>query len=1377
MKNILTKLLLIFFCLGIKAQTYNYAEALQKSLYFYDAEKCGLGIDGGLLTWRGNCHTTDAVMPLNAEMTNMSEAFIAENIAILDPDGNGSVDVSGGYHDAGDHVQFGLPQTYSSSTLEWALYEFRDAFVQIGEYEHMMELLRWASDYYLKCTFRDQTGEVVAFCYQVGEGNIDHNLWAPPELVNTDEYPRPAYFATSEQPASDQCAGAAASLALSFLNNQNEDPDYAEECLETAEALYNFAVENRGLGYDGGFYNSSYDEDELAWAAVWLYIATGNTVYLDDITAIDANGMYTGWLGSIINSTQDQWQNIWVHSWDTKWGGIFTKLAPITDDPFHWYIFRWNLEYWSGVAHEDPNDGNYLATTPAGFSYLNSWGSARYNAAAQFQGMVYKKYADERFDAWMTEQMNYIMGDNPLGISYIVGYSDNHVMHPHHRAAHGSPNNSMFNPPEHKHTLWGALVGGPGLEDEHVDETNDFIYNEVAIDYNAGLVGALAGHVTYFGTGQEPQSPFPPADPELVEYTIEAKMHEENAERSQLSIRVRNESAFPPRRDVDIRALYYFNISELLEFGQTIDDVTFTVYYDENDVNGDPVSVTGPNAHDAANGIYYMEFIWPESGFYGTREYQFGLLAGQDANFNAHWDPSNDYSREGIGDDYAETIYIPMYADGELVVGNLPGDPDNQPPLVIITADPRSGESPLTVNFDGSASTDPDGDDLSFSWDFGDGTRDTGALVAHTYVNEGSYSATLTVSDGILTSSETFIILVGTGPENNPPVAILSASPLSGIVPLEVNFDATGSTDPEGDELSYTLNFDDGNSAFEPVSLNTFTTPGTYTVSLVVSDGEFEDETTVVVEAIDQGTGPCEDPAPVSLPFVQNGAGTYCFVTDGNINIINSWNLNVLEVNGLDITNSWTNNPPPRINGQYYIYYESNVAWAHLEIDGTDDGPQEPVRAIISATPVNGVAPLEVNLSGLGSTGEGNLTYQWEFGDGTTSELPETNKIYSVAGSYLVSLTVTDETGISDMAEIAIEVEDEAPSPPVAIISADPVSGTAPLAVTLDASASTDPQDLPLTYAWDLGDGTSATGQLVQHTYSVPGTYQVSVSVNNGSLSDQGTLEITVTNDECENNTPPIAVASVTQPVMAVPVTITLDGSSSTDPDGQVLSYSWLIGGSYLSGNIVSYLVTEAGTYEVQLTVTDNCGASDSDTNTVTAEEAPDPGLCEDPVAIQIPFTQDGAGDFCWITTTEIAYINSWNLEELTINGVDYTNTWSNSMPAAENGSWTIHYQASVPWAHFEAPQAKSAQAGEATTLKGTIEIYPNPFNTSFKVSFSPGSVDRIEVVDMTGKKIKNIRVDEGASVLVLGEDLQPGIYMISITHNSGIQTSVVRKF
>mgnify|MGYP000852617598 CR=1 FL=1 len=682
---------------------YNFAKALQLSLYFYDANKCGPGITGGRLEWRGDCHVEDKEIPLipmtaSFRGTNLSQSFINKYKSILDPDGDGTVDLSGGMHDAGDHVKFGLPQTYAASTVGWGYYEFRDAYVKIGEQEHVEDILRWFNDYLLRSTFRDKDGKVIAFCYQVGEGDVDHDYWNPPELQNPvmiEGFERPAYFATVESPASDQCAGAAASLAVNYLNFKDTDPEYAEKCLDTAIALYEFARENRGLGYSGGFYTSSYDEDELSWAAVWLKIATGDDKYIDHIVSTDEKGNYTGYMKRIIVDTGNQWQNIWVHCWDTVWGGVFAKLAPITNTDRDWYIFRWNLEYWSGIRHDDPKDTNFLAKTPAGFSMLNSYGSARYNTAAQLCAVVYRKETGRTdFADWAKSQMEYIMGNNPMKRAYIVGYAPDGAKRPHHRASHGSKTLSMDDPVDHVHTLWGALVGGPDADDFHRDETSDYIYNEVAVDYNAAFVGACAGLYTYYGEGHMPIPNFPPKEERPLEFFVEAKVStsQENNERSQITIRIHNESAYPPHYETGMKTRYFFNINELLNAGQSIDDVTMEVYYDENEKRFDgKAKYIGPVKYDD-NGTYYVEFDWEGKQIYASRELQFALTAAQDSNFKGNWDPKNDYSREGLGDEYKITERIPLYINDQLVFGE---EPEKISATPTPTKDPNDNSTPV----------------------------------------------------------------------------------------------------------------------------------------------------------------------------------------------------------------------------------------------------------------------------------------------------------------------------------------------------------------------------------------------------------------------------------------------------------------------------------------------------------------------------------------------------------------------------------------------------------------------------------------------------------------------------------------------------------
>ncbi len=662
---------------------HNYAEALQKSIYFYDAEKCGPGITGGRLEWRGDCHTEDTKVPLTN--TTIPQTLLVQYPKIFDPDGDGFMDLSGGFHDAGDHVRFGMPQSYSFSTLGWGFYHFREAFQETGQEEHMLEILKWFSDCYLRCSFLSPSGELLAFCYMVGEGGTDHTYWGAPELQDPHKCPRPADFATTGSPAADQTASAAAGLALMYLNYREIDATYAQKCLTTAKALYEFARKNPGLGNGDGFYGSSYEDDDLAWAAVWLYVATGNMNYIHQIDSVDANGIYTGYMKKIISTTENTWQNIWVHCWDTVWGGVFTELArlfPTSQFPENKmyknfdYFSRWNLEYWSGgkVPHDDPADVSYIKPTKAGYAMINTWGSARYNTAAQLCCLVYQKYHPERMDIadWAKSQIDYLLGDNPMGYSYEVGYGEKSAMHPHHRAAHGSKTNSMMVPENHRHVLWGALVGGPDGSDVHKDVTWDYVYNEVAIDYNASFVGALAGHYLLYGRGQKPLANFPPKEQKIDQYYMEARLEQESGERTQITLTLHNESIHPPRNESGMSCRYFFNIKEMLNAGQSIKDLEFQIMYDEQKTSyGGAVKCTGPLAWDDC-GTYYIDFDWSGYPIYGDREFQFALVAKQDAEFKSHWDPTNDWSRQGISKLNEVSKFIPVYFNGVKVFGLEP---------------------------------------------------------------------------------------------------------------------------------------------------------------------------------------------------------------------------------------------------------------------------------------------------------------------------------------------------------------------------------------------------------------------------------------------------------------------------------------------------------------------------------------------------------------------------------------------------------------------------------------------------------------------------------------------------------------------------------
>lgn len=678
---------------------FNFAEALQKSIYFYDTEMCGVeaGYDkGGKIEWRGSCHEGDAAIPL--ERTSLSDEFLEKYQHIIDPDGDGTVDVHGGFHDAGDHVRFGLPQSYAAGTLGWGFNEFRESFTATGEEEHMVDILRHFTDTFLRCSFLDENGDLIAFCYMVGEGDEDHCYWGPPELYPENfTNSRPADFATADSPGSDVCASTAAALCTSYMNFKDEDSEYANECLTVAEAMYDFAKKYRGKHKGDGYYTSDYDEDELAWAAVWLYECTKDMKYIDDIMAVDESGNYIGYMKRIIPETfkQNVWYNSWVHCWDAVWGGTFLKLNQLfPENELFDFIASWNVEYLSGgkCKHKDPKDTNYYKTSPAGYSMINGWGSARYNTAAQLSALVYMKNHPERtdFGEWAKGAMEYIMGRNPMGYSYIVGYGYEQGLpfakHPHHRAAHGSKTNSMNDPEEHRHILWGALSGGPDLNDYHIDSTTEYAYNEVAIDYNAAFVGACAGLYKYYGEGHEPIANFPPKEPRTDDYYCETKLARETEDSTQVVLRIHNESSQPPHYETGMMVRYFLNISELIEAGQNIEDLIFSVEYDEQiSMQQEPIEFRGPFKWDDA-GTYYFEFDWSGKKIYGDRELQISFRVKQDANYMTHWDSSNDYSLMNVTNDFTVSKKVPVYLDGVKVFGE---EPSKLQPTPTPTPDPN----------------------------------------------------------------------------------------------------------------------------------------------------------------------------------------------------------------------------------------------------------------------------------------------------------------------------------------------------------------------------------------------------------------------------------------------------------------------------------------------------------------------------------------------------------------------------------------------------------------------------------------------------------------------------------------------------------------
>ena len=189
----------------------------------------------------------------------------------------------------------------------------------------------------------------------------------------------------------------------------------------------------------------------------------------------------------------------------------------------------------------------------------------------------------------------------------------------------------------------------------------------------------------------------------------------------------------------------------------------------------------------------------------------------------------------------------------------------NLAPTALLSADPLSGPAPLNVAFDASDSADSDGVIVNYDWDWdGDGVYNldsgTDPTISHVFNTAGSYNATLRVADdGGLTTTAFVVITVSDSGGNLPPVASFTANPLSGDAPLEVNFDASASSDPDGVIASYEWDFD-GDSVVDLVTgstaaMHSYNDPGNYTVTLTVFDDDgASDSHSVLIDA--GGSGP-----------------------------------------------------------------------------------------------------------------------------------------------------------------------------------------------------------------------------------------------------------------------------------------------------------------------------------------------------------------------------------------------------------------------------------------------------------------------------------------------------------------------------------------
>ncbi|KAF7841047.1 endoglucanase 24-like [Senna tora] len=468
---------------GSGVVAHDYGDALSKSILFFEGQRSGVLPQDQKMSWRAD--------------SGLSDGWTY------------NTDLTGGYYDAGDNVKFGFPMAFTTTMLAWSVVEFGENMPP-NELRNALVAIRWATDYLLKTV--SQPNRIFV---QVGDPSIDHNCWERPEDMDTA---RTVYAVDAPNPASDVAGETAAALAAASIAFRSSDPGYSETLLRNAVKAFQFADSYRGAYSDnanikdgacpyycdfGGY------QDELLWGAAWLRRATQDDSFLN---YIQSNGKTLG--------ADD---NINEFGWDNKHAGLNVLVSKevLEGNMYSLASYRASAEsFLCTLIPESPSSQSHIDYSPGGLIYRPGGSNLQHATSISFLQLVYANYLSRTSQSltcgnlYVTpqtlrqqakRQVDYILGSNPLGLSYMVGYSNYFPQRIHHRGSslpsikdhpqfiackEGSFyfNSSSPNP----NVLVGAVVGGPGQDDAFVDDRADFRRTEPTTYINAPFVGVLA---------------------------------------------------------------------------------------------------------------------------------------------------------------------------------------------------------------------------------------------------------------------------------------------------------------------------------------------------------------------------------------------------------------------------------------------------------------------------------------------------------------------------------------------------------------------------------------------------------------------------------------------------------------------------------------------------------------------------------------------------------------------------------------------------------------------------------------------------------------------------------------------------------------------
>ncbi|MFA5854898.1 MAG: PKD domain-containing protein [Candidatus Gracilibacteria bacterium] len=471
------------------------------------------------------------------------------------------------------------------------------------------------------------------------------------------------------------------------------------------------------------------------------------------------------------------------------------------------------------------------------------------------------------------------------------------------------------------------------------------------------------------------------------------------------------------------------------------------------------------------------------------------------------------YTRKAEGDGIYKVVLVVKYID--IASGqefdytqSVNVSIQNESTAASFTASPESGEVPLDVHFDATSSFDPDGEIVSYEWDFdGDGRYDdaTGEEADYTFELEGKYNVSLRVTDNSgqeVTAEKT----IEAGSVGGLRAVMTTNVGSDGIyyTRTDYEFNGTLSQVEAGKITKYSWDFGDGTKPVQSRTVtHNFSAAGTYSVTLTVQDqdGNF-DKSLLEIKVVEEGTAPTAKVK--TIPTAESsgkvsGAVPLEVVFDGSVSLDSEddivdykWDFNsdgVIDDTGDTVTYTYSE------VGTYsakLILTDSagHTAETVVPIEVTEQG----VLARLTVSAANGEVPLTVTFDASGSTyKEGNIvSYEYNFGDGSDPYITGSSVTYkyTAVGTFTASVTAVGDDGTKGTASVQIVVR---PVALTACFTVNTTSGSTPLFVSVDPSCS---QGTVEAYKWDFGDGTISFDRKPEtHTYSKTGIYTVKLEV------------------------------------------------------------------------------------------------------------------------------------------------------------------------------------------------------------------------------------------------------------------------------------------